>query len=62
MARLKTKYHDEIMDIMIQRFKYSNRMAVPRLEKIIVNMGLGEAIANPKVMESAVNELRVITG
>ena len=62
MARLRTFYQEKIVGQMVQEFGYKNLLAVPRLEKVVVNMGLGEAIANPKVMDSAVDELRAITG
>ncbi len=62
MARLRTMYQEKIIGQMKEEFGYKNIMAVPRLEKVVVNMGLGEAIANPKVMDSAVDELRAITG
>ncbi len=62
MARLRTVYQEKVVPLMRDEFKYKNPMQVPRLSKIIVNMGLGEAIANPKIIESAVDELRTITG
>ena len=62
MARLKILYKEKIVPSMMERFGYKNRLAVSNLEKIVVNMGLGEAIQNPKVLESAVDELKVITG
>ncbi len=62
MARLRAVYQEKVVPLMRDEFKYQNPMQVPRLQKIIVNMGLGEAIANPKIIESAVDELRNITG
>ncbi len=62
MSRLKTMYKDEIMDAMIKKFGYKNTMEVPKLDKIVVNMGVGEAKENAKVLESAVRDLEVITG
>ncbi len=62
MSRLKDKYNDEIKAAMIQKFGYKNIMQVPRLEKIVVNMGVGEAKENSKVMESAVKDLMEISG
>ncbi|MBN2055592.1 50S ribosomal protein L5 [bacterium] len=62
MARLKKKYLEEIVPAMMKAFSYTNTMQVPRLEKIVVNMGLGEAIQNAKVLESATKELSQITG
>lgn len=61
-ARLRTKYEDEIVAGLTKRFGYQNVMQVPKLTKIIVNMGLGEAIQNPKILDSAKAELRQITG
>lgn len=60
--RLKEKYHKEVVPVLIKEFNYSNPMAVPRLRKIVVNMGLGEAIQNAKVLDSATLELSQITG
>ena len=60
--RLRRKYDDEIKAKLLADFGYKNVMQVPRLVKISVNMGLGEAVQNPKIMESAVEELRLIAG
>jgi large subunit ribosomal protein L5 len=60
--RLKTFYSKEVVPLLMKEFKYENPMQVPRLTKITVNMGLGEAVANPKILDSAVEELRSITG
>jgi large subunit ribosomal protein L5 len=60
--RLKEKYQNEIVPALMQEFKYSSIMQVPRLQKIVVNIGLGEAIQNPKAIEAAVNDLGQITG
>jgi len=60
--RLKEKYNNEIVPAMQQRFGYANIMEVPRLDKVVVNVGVGEAIGNPKAMEGAVADLRRITG
>ena len=62
MSRLREQYKSEIVPALIKHFKYPNVMAVPRLEKTVVNMGLGEAIQNGKILDSAVDELGVITG
>ncbi len=62
MARLKEKYTKEIAPAIAKEFDIKNPMAIPRLEKIVVNMGVGEAIANAKVLDTAVEELRSITG
>ena len=62
MSRLKTLYNDEIIDAMMKKFGYKNVMQVPKLDKIVVNMGVGEAKENAKVLESAVKDLETITG
>lgn len=61
-ARLKEHYKTEVFKGMMEKFKYMNVMEVPKLEKITINMGLGEAKDNPKIMETAVQELALITG
>ncbi len=61
-SRLRVRYSKEIVPALMKHFKYTNIMAVPKLEKIVVNMGLGEAIANAKIMDVAVDELGRITG
>jgi large subunit ribosomal protein L5 len=60
--RMREKYSQEVVPKLMKRFGYSNPMQVPRLEKIVVNMGLGEAVANPKLIDSAVVELTTIVG
>lgn len=62
MARLRDKYRADVVPRLMKEMKYQNVNRVPRLEKIVVNMGLGEAIQNAKVMDSAVAELTAITG
>ena len=62
MSRLKTIYKDEIVDAMDKKFGYKNIMEVPKLEKIVINMGVGEAKENAKVLESAVKDMETITG
>lgn len=62
MARLKEKYNNEIVDAMTKRFGYQNIMQVPKLEKIVVNMGVGEAKENSKILDSAIADLEKITG
>lgn len=62
MARLKEKYRKEIAPAIAKEFGIENVMAIPKLEKIIVNMGVGEAIGNAKVLDTAVEELTTITG
>jgi large subunit ribosomal protein L5 len=62
MARLKDLYQKELVPQLIQELQLKNVMEVPRIEKVVVNMGLGEAIQNIKILESAVEELSRITG
>ena len=62
MSRLKSLYNDEIVAAMIKKFGYKNVMEVPKLDKIVINMGVGEAKDNAKVLENAVNDLETITG
>ena len=62
MARLKDYYKSEVVPAMMKQFGYTSTMQVPRLEKIIVNMGLGEAIQNIKILESASAEIGALTG
>jgi large subunit ribosomal protein L5 len=62
MARLQEKYEKEIIPAMIEKFGYKNIMEVPKLEKIVINMGVGEAKENQKVLESAVSDLTIISG
>ena len=62
MTRLQEKYEKEIISAMMEKFGYKNIMEVPRLEKIVINMGVGEANENQKVLESAVNDLTLISG
>lgn len=57
MARLKDKYIAEIAPAMQEKFGYSNVMAIPKLDKIIINIGLGEAVDNPKALDGAVEDL-----
>ena len=61
-SRLKEMYKNEIVDAMIKKFGYKNVMEVPKLDKIVVNMGVGEAKENAKVLEAAVGDMEIITG
>ena len=61
-SRLRVRYSKEIVPALMKHFQYTNIMAVPKLEKIVINMGLGEAIANAKIMDVAVDELGRISG
>src|SRR5256885_1708876 len=60
--RLKQRYQDKTVPALIQRFAYSNAMQVPRLTKVVVNIGIGEAISNPKAQDAATADLKKITG
>jgi large subunit ribosomal protein L5 len=60
--RLKERYKTHVVDEMIKTFNYENIMQVPRLEKIVVNIGVGEALQNAKALDAAVEDLRTITG
>ncbi len=62
MPRLQEKYEKEVIQAMMDKFGYKNVMEVPKLEKIVINMGVGEAKDNAKVLESAVADLALITG
>ena len=62
MARLKEKYRNEILSQMKKEFQHRNDFEVPRVEKVVINMGIGEAIQNIKVIDHAVEELSLITG
>jgi len=62
MARLKDYYSKTVVPALIKEFKYKNPMQVPKMEKIVINMGLGEAIQNVKIIDGAVQELAAITG
>ncbi|HEY1959904.1 MAG TPA: 50S ribosomal protein L5 [Polyangiaceae bacterium] len=60
--RFSIKYAKEVIPALTKQFSYKNPMQVPRLEKIVINMGLGGAVANPKIIDAAVEEIRAITG
>ena len=62
MSRLRDQYMNEIVDAMIKKFGYNNRMQVPKLDKIVVNMGIGEAKENAKILEAAMSDMELITG
>jgi large subunit ribosomal protein L5 len=62
MARFKDKYNQEVTKALMEKFQYKNVMEIPKIEKIVVNMGLGEAKDNPKAVQVAVAELATITG
>ena len=62
MARLKKQYNEEIVPALTKKFKYRNRMEVPKLEKVVVNMGTGDALTNAKLLDAAVEDLTIIVG
>ena len=62
MSRLREQYENEIKDAMVKKFGYKNAMEIPKLDKIVVNMGVGEAKENAKILEAAVKDLETITG
>jgi large subunit ribosomal protein L5 len=62
MARLRDKYHEDIVPALMSDFGYSNVMQAPKLTKIVINIGLGEAVQNAKAVDAAVNDLTLITG
>jgi large subunit ribosomal protein L5 len=62
MEILKQKYKEEIIPAMMKKFGYKNSMAVPRIEKIVVNIGVSDAVQNPSAIESAARDLSIITG
>ena len=61
-TRLQEKYKKEIVNILKDKFKYKNDLEIPKLEKVVINMGVGEAVKDSKKIEAAVNELAAITG
>lgn len=62
LPRLAERYNGDVVPKLMKRFGYKNRMQVPRLQKIVINVGLGEATANPKLIETAVAEIAAISG
>lgn len=62
MSRLKDLYNSEIKDAMVKKFGYKNVMEIPKIDKIVINMGVGEAKENAKVLEGAVKDMETITG
>jgi large subunit ribosomal protein L5 len=62
MARLKDKYVQEVVPAMQAKFKYTSSMQMPRLDKVVLNMGVGDVKENPKAMDAAVNDMTIITG
>ena len=62
MSRLKEMYNSEIVDAMMKKFEYKNIMQVPKIAKIVINMGVGEAKENAKALEAAIGDMQIITG
>ena len=62
MDRLQEKYQKEVVPALTEKFGYKNVMELPKVEKIIINMGVGEAVGNPKALDAAVNDLTIIAG
>ena len=62
MSRLKDQYQDKIVDALMKKFGYKNKLQVPKLDKIVINMGVGEAKENAKILEAAVKDMETITG
>jgi large subunit ribosomal protein L5 len=62
MARLKERYKNEIIPTLMKEFQYGNVMQVPRLDKVVINMGVGTAVQDPKTLDGAVRDLSIITG
>ena len=62
MSRLREKYEKEVVPALMERFGYKNIMQVPKLEKVVINIGVGEAKENPKALEAAMNDLMMISG
>ncbi len=62
MSRLKDQYMNEIVDALVKKFGYKNRMQVPKLDKIVINMGIGEAKENAKILEAAMSDMELISG
>lgn len=62
IPRLKEKYRSEVLQALVKEFGYSNPLAIPKIDKIVINMGLGEAIQNAKILDTAASEIATITG
>ncbi len=62
MSRLRETYENEIVNSMIKKFGYKNKMQVPKIEKVVINMGVGEAKENAKILDAAVKDLEIISG
>ncbi len=62
MSRMKDKYNDEVAKGLMEKFGYKNIMEIPKIEKVVINMGVGEAVSNPKILDVAVNDMMTIAG
>lgn len=62
MSRMKEKYNEEVTKGLMEKFGYKNVMEIPKIEKVVLNMGVGEAVSNPKVLDVAVNDMMIIAG
>ncbi|EAX47588.1 ribosomal protein L5 [Thermosinus carboxydivorans Nor1] len=62
MPRLKDKYYNEVAKQLMEKFGYKNVMEIPKIEKVVINMGVGDAVGNPKALDAAVNDLMTIAG
>lgn len=62
MSRLKEKYLKEVVPALTEKFGYKNVMEIPKIEKVVINMGVGEAVGNPKVLDAAVGDMTLISG
>lgn len=62
MSRMKEKYNDEVAKGLMEKFGYNNVMEIPKIEKVVINMGVGEAVSNPKILDVAVNDMMTIAG
>src|SRR5262245_36457587 len=62
LPRLRQQYDDVVVPALTEQFGYKNRMQVPKLEKVVINIGMGEAVGNAKALDNAVNDIQLITG
>ncbi len=62
MSRLMERYQNEVVKSLMEKFNYSSRMQAPKIEKIVLNIGVGDAVSNSKLLDEAVNELSLISG
>ncbi|MGL4362186.1 MAG: 50S ribosomal protein L5 [Cellulosilyticaceae bacterium] len=62
MSRLKTMYNEQVVDALVEKFSYGNKLQAPKIEKIVINMGVGEAKDNAKVLENAIGDMQTISG